>query len=924
MEAMARGEFAKRKNVDGWESQTSRLIKQRRQPNDIERKQGGMFLPDRYVWDTLAHGNGNIFARIKEAKGALGDRMDLVRTRIQDRFLPVLRAQQVIEREMKGPIPEELNAYLAEEMYSGRAGYKLDMIDQDYTSKIIQIIGNTKGVTTETVGRFLYARHAAERNKRIAEINPDMPDGGSGMGTAEADAILKDIKASPQASAYEDIAEMIDKLREWTIQERVDMGLMTKDEANGWRKSYDAYVPLKGWAETDFSDAELDVTGIGRGYNVRGDETRRALGRKTEAFNPLVAAITQAQEVAVRGEKNRVGQHLYRLAKDVPAKGLWEVKKTETTRVFNESTGLVEERNMSPITMMQAANEMAVKVDGEEHRIIFNDHRLARSATRVGVDNLGAIMTPLSMFSRYISTINTMLNPEFVLTNFARDTVTANVNMQSKELGTKIQKGMMRDLPKAMRGAYRGIGGKSDTDWSKYFQEFSEAGAKVSFWVMENPQANQSSIEKRMKREANGAKGVALALVTPSTDLNPVLNAMNRINLAVDNAIRLAAFVNARRNGLSPQQAASLSKNLTVNFNRRGDYGSAINAAYVFANAAMQGTHIMFKALKTRRVQMIVTGMVLLSYLLDQANAYLSEEDEDGQLAYDKLPGYRSERSLIIMLGPDAGDALTIPMPYGYNVFTYMGNRLSKMQRGAITPEEALGDTALAAFNSFSPISGGSFMGMVTPTILDPALDIAVNKDWLGRPIYPDYPNMTGPDSQRFFGSVTDGSRIIAERMNAWTGGTYAESGYVDVSPETLDHISGYLTGGTGRFFGRTTDLFSKIFRGEDVEVNDVPIARTLYTDTGEWLDRSQYFDRRTAIREANAAAKAYTENGDPVPAGVQWMADLYPVQLQAERYRRGTSTVAQDADRAYLLLNTAYLRAWQANTPYSSESIFD
>lgn len=70
--------------------------------------------------------------------------------------------------------------------------------------------------------------------------------------------------------------------------------------------------------------------------------------------------------------------------------------------------------------------------------------------------------------------------------------------------------------------------------------------------------------------------------------------------------------------------------------------------------------------------------------------------------------------------------------------------------------------------------------------------------------------------------------------------------------------------------------------------------------------------------------AKAYIKNGDAVPESIQWMADLYKVQLQAEKYRRGTSKVAQDESRAYMLLNTAYLRAWQANTPYSSESIFD
>ena len=485
----------------------------------------------------------------------------------------------------------------------------------------------------------------------------------------------------------------------------------------------------------------------------------------------------------------------------------------------------------------------------------------------------------------------------------------------------------MKDLPKALRGAYRGLGGKSDTEWSRYFKEFSEAGGKVAFWTLENPQANRSTIEKRLAREANGAKGMALALVTPSTDLNPVLRAIERINLAVDNAIRLSAFVHARKNGYSVQEAASLAKNLTVNFNRRGDWGSGINAAYVFANAALQGTHIMFKAMKSRKVQAIVAGMIVLGYILDQANAYLSEEDDDGELAYDKIPDYKFQTSLVVMRGAgqdEASDALTIWLPYGFNVFPYIGNRISQFQRGRRTGPEAIGDVAMTAFNAFSPINGNSFMSLITPTALDPSVEIAVNEDWLGRPIYPDYPNMTGPDSQRYFKSASEFSKVITDRVNAWTGGTYAESGYVDVSPETVDHVAGFLLGGVGRTIGRMTDIFAKASAGEPIESNKIPFVRTLYTDTGEWLDRTNYFERREEVREAAAALKKYRENRDPVPDHIKWRASLYKTMLEAERYRRGTKTVKKDEAKAYLLLNRAYVRLWKRNTPYSSDSIFD
>jgi hypothetical protein len=321
---------------------------------------------------------------------------------------------------------------------------------------------------------------------------------------------------------------------------------------------------------------------------------------------------------------------------------------------------------------------------------------------------------------------------------------------------------------------------------------------------------------------------------------------------------------------------------------------------------------------------MIVTGLVGIGFLLDQANAYLSEEDEDGQLAYDKIPDWKNERSLVIMTGKESGDAITIPLPYGYNVFPYMGNRISKALRGAVDTDEAIKQVLLSMFNSFSPITGSNFVTLLSPTALDPIVELYGNEDWLGRPIYPDYQNMTEPSSQRFYASVSNASRVAADKVNEWTGGTYAESGFLDVNPEGIDHIAGFLTGGVGRFFGRNVDMFAKIFNDQEVEVSDIPVARLLYTDTKDWLETSLYYDRREEIEAAYKAAKSYAEHGDPIPDHIRWKADLYKIKLQAERYRRGTKTVKQDKERATKLLNSAYVNAWKKNTPYSSESLFD
>ncbi len=143
---------------------------------------------------------------------------------------------------------------------------------------------------------------------------------------------------------------------------------------------------------------------------------------------------------------------------------------------------------------------------------------------------------------------------------------------------------------------------------------------------------------------------------------------VENMNGAVENAVRLSAYANARRAGVSRKKAASLAKNMTVNFNRRGEAGTALNAAYMFANASIQGTMNFARTMVTVKdtpkgkspmnvwsrmnlAQKLGLGMATGSFMLGMLNRWLSEEDEDGVLFYDKIPDYEKERRLVLMTG---------------------------------------------------------------------------------------------------------------------------------------------------------------------------------------------------------------------------------------------------------------------------------
>ncbi|GAB1364724.1 hypothetical protein MASR1M32_39600 [Rhodobacter sp.] len=73
-------------------------------------------------------------------------------------------------------------------------------------------------MSADDVGTWLYARHAIERNARIAQINLDMPDGGSGMMNNQARDILAQAAAGPHAARLNAIGALIDQMRERTLK----------------------------------------------------------------------------------------------------------------------------------------------------------------------------------------------------------------------------------------------------------------------------------------------------------------------------------------------------------------------------------------------------------------------------------------------------------------------------------------------------------------------------------------------------------------------------------------------------------------------------------------------------------------------------------------------------------------------------------
>jgi hypothetical protein len=181
----------------------------------------------------------------------MGERVDEWRTRLQDRMLPLLRTQQRVELQTGNALPEALNPYLSEELMAGKVGARLETLQDEHVEPLFDAMKAAK-VSIDELETYLYARHAPERNARIAEINPTFEKGtGSGMTDAEAAEIMTAIKDSGKLDDLKALAGRVDKLLDTSIDIRVESGLLSKEEAEAWRSNYKNYVPLRGTAEPE-------------------------------------------------------------------------------------------------------------------------------------------------------------------------------------------------------------------------------------------------------------------------------------------------------------------------------------------------------------------------------------------------------------------------------------------------------------------------------------------------------------------------------------------------------------------------------------------------------------------------------------------------------------------------------------------------
>ena len=747
---------------------------------------------------------------------------------IGDKYYRLLKLQKQTSAKTNRILSEEVDAYLATELETSKIAesinkFKNRIIKSKRKQDPALIERMSKdNISVESLGLYMYAMHATERNeflkqRAIDEGKEGNLEGLSGMTNEQAQEILDSIPTNIK----EKLGEYASEFRKEVIIKRIDnlkdSGLINDETADRLKNTYKNYVPLK----VEEFESTKTATTAPRKIGVKGNVIWKAKGSNffdaQSRRNPVIESINAYIQDDIKSERNRTFQTLMGLTREIDDKNILEIYRPR----YQEMTDGLGNKVFIPLHKEPPNQSISGNVDGKVVYIIAKDKDLFNSLNNVPQGNYSTAVKVLQGVNSYLRNVNTLLNPEFIATNFARDIQTALINISAED-ARKMSLQMIKNIPNAAKGIFQNEKGV-ESKWSKIYQELKDNGGDISWLDINSVDKIQKEVvkaEKAYRKNPTQSKLKDLMMIMGGFFTSTIK--------ASEMATRLAAYQAAIENNYPPKKAASLAKNLTVNFEKKGFAGNIINTFYLFANAGLQGSFRIFKALGKKgrggnRARAIVTGIIATSFLNAMLNELNDDEDE-----LELLTDSDRDRKMVWKLSD--GGSITIPLPYGYNVFWALGQNMYRYVSEKTNASQFMAATISSVNGAFNPFSsaidddaGAALIQSITPTAVKPIVEIGMNKNWNAAPIKPEQPPF-GPkkkESELYFSTVRKPSRKVTEFLS--------ELGVAEISPEIIDYTVDFVGGGLGRFMTNSGELIYDVATGEDVPEYRIPFYRQFY-----------------------------------------------------------------------------------------------
>lgn len=654
--------IAKEPELNGITNKLSQLVHEWHRQGGAERVKGSISFESKGKVSQAvdAAKNGEIRDIINKAKSE-------AYTMFVDELHPLKELMDQIERETGEKIAFEDNVFFQAWLARGWAGKAEALLEHGAPEHGIKafedIVKNINKNEQKDFSTYLVALHDLDLHKNKQKATFEYTEDAAVLGKHAGN------------ERFQKAAKEIYKYQDYLLAMLVKEGLLTAKAYHTMRKMYPHYIPFF----RDMSDVGMQsfLSG-GKGFIDVSSPVKRLKGSTRDIIDPLESIIKNTFQFVNAIERNHVGRTFAKLA---DKKGMGQIvervvgDKAKTDNTFN----VWENGKKATYETTPELVQTMRMLDKEQSNMLVKILSYPANWLRAGAT----------------------LSPEFILRNPVRDMIGAAIYSKHGFIPIiDTFKGLALYLK------------KGDLFW-----EYQNSGAAHAAMVSLDRDYLGGQLRDIMKRESKFTKLIK----------NPI-EALRAMSEATEMATRLAEYDNARkgytgvsnrlfgkeRKPLSAREAALESRDITLDFSRRGTNTKKANQVIAFFNATIQGADKMARAFKEDPRGMTVKTMLYIT-LPSVLLWYMNKDDE----RYQELPQWEKDTFWII---PGKENMYRIPKPFEAGVlFGTAFERMLQYMDDEKSGRKGVGFKGFGerVFESFAP----SFM----PTAMIPIVEATTN-----------------------------------------------------------------------------------------------------------------------------------------------------------------------------------------------------
>ena len=654
--------IAKEPELNGITNKLSKLVHEWHRQGGAERIKGSISFESKGKVSQAvdAAKNGEIRDIINKAKSE-------AYTMFVDELNPLKELMDQIERETGEKIAFEDNVFFQAWLARGWAGIAEALLEHGAPEHGIkgfeEIVQTISKKEHKDFSAYLVALHDLDLHRNKQKATFDYTEDAAVLGKHAGNERFQ--KAAVEIYKYQD----------YLLQMLVKEGMLTAKAYHTMRKMYPHYIPFF----RDMSDVGMQsfLSG-GKGFIDVSSPVKRLKGSTRDIIDPLESITKNTFQFINAIERNHVGRTFAKLA---DKKGMGRIiervngDKAKTDNTFN---------------VWENGKKATYETTPE----------LVKTMRMLDKEQSNMLVKILSYPANWLRAGAT-LSPEFILRNPVRDMIGAAIYSKHGFIPIiDTFKGLSLYLK------------KGDLFW-----EYKKSGAAHAAMVSLDRDYLGGQLRDIMKRESKFTKLIK----------NPI-EALRAMSEATEMATRLAEYDNARkgytgvsnrlfgkdRKPLTAREAALESRDITLDFSRRGSHTKKANQVIAFFNATIQGADKMARAFKEDPRGMTVKTMLYIT-LPSVLLWYMNKDDE----RYQELPQWEKDTFWII---PGKENMYRIPKPFEAGVL--FGTSFERMLQYF---DDAKNNRKGVGFKGFGDRVIDSLAPSFMPTAMIPVVEAMTN-----------------------------------------------------------------------------------------------------------------------------------------------------------------------------------------------------